>query len=62
METKMYWGLACSSIGLFMCLFFRFSMTHMGTMNVIDSKLLDFDLVSVEDYSVTGRISKDFYN
>jgi len=37
-------------------------MTHIGTMRVIDSKLLDYDLVSVEDYSVTGRISKDFYN
>jgi hypothetical protein len=58
----MYWGLACSSIGLFICLFFRFTITAIETLNVLDSKLLDFKLVSIEDYSVTGRISRDFYD
>ena len=62
LKVKMYWGLACSSIGLFICLFFRFTITEIETLNAIDSKLLDYELVSIEDYSVKGRISKDFYN
>lgn len=28
---------------------------------MIEEKLLDYALVSIEDYSVTARISKDFY-
>jgi len=27
----------------------------------IEGKLLDYELVSIEDYSVRGRISREFY-
>lgn len=57
----MYWALACSTVGLFMCVIFRLTITYIGTLNLINEKLLDYDLVSIEDYSVKGKINKDFY-
>lgn len=28
LRTKNFWGLGCSVIGLFMCVYWRFSITH----------------------------------
>ena len=44
-----------------MCVFFRFTITHLQNRQKIDDKLLDIDLISIEDYSVRGKISKDLY-
>ena len=61
LEEKSYWGLFNAVIGLFMCVFFRFTITHLQNRQKIDDKLLDIDLISIEDYSVRGKISKDLY-
>ena len=61
LQTKMYWGLACSSLGALMCLFFRFTMTYLSRQTTIDRKLLDYELVTIEKYSVTGKISPELY-
>ena len=44
-----------------MCVFFRFTITHLQNRQKIDDKLLDIELISIEDYSVRGKISKDLY-
>lgn len=44
-----------------MCVIFRLTITYIGTLNLIDEKLLDYDLVSIDDYSIKGRVSKDLY-
>ena len=61
LQTKKYWALACSSLGALMCLFFRFTMTHQARNTTIDRKLLDYKLVTIENYSVTGKISPELY-
>ena len=58
----MYLGLVCSTIGLFIVISFRFTITHMTNMQEINIKLLDHELVSIEDYSVKGEIDKDMYH
>ena len=45
-----------------MCIYFRFTLTKTKVQQTIDDKMLDLDLVSVEDYSVTGKISKQLYD
>ena len=51
----------CAMIGLFMCVFFRFTITHLQNRQKIDDKLLDIDLISIEDYTVRGKITTDLY-
>lgn len=36
-------------------------MTYLKNIQKIDNKLLDIELVSIEDYTVSGKISKEFY-
>ena len=60
--VKRSWGLICSTIGVFMCVAFKFTMTLTKNVVRIDHARLDYDLVSIEDYSVRGRISKKFYH
>lgn len=62
MWTKRYVGLLCSTIGLFMCIIYRINISQIETELVIDNKLLDHELVSIEDYSIRGKISRDFYD
>ena len=62
LHHKMSHALVCSCIGLLMCMYFRFTITHVQSSIKIDDKLLDYDLVSIEDYSVTGKISRRFYD
>jgi len=57
----MYWGLFNASIGLFMCLYVRFTLTHIKNSHSVQEKLLDLELVSIEDYSITGNISREFF-
>ena len=57
LSTKMYLGLVCSTLGLFMAVAFRLTITHIQNKIEIDDKLLDYGLVSIEDYSITGNIS-----
>ena len=44
-----------------MCIFFRLTITHLQNRQKIDEKLLDIDLVSIEDYTVRGKITKELY-
>ena len=62
LQSKLYWALACTCIGALMCLFFRFTMIYLGRINKINAKLLDLEIISIEDYSVRGKISHEFYN
>ena len=55
-------ALVCSCIGLFMCIYFRFTMLHIDSRINLDEKLFDYELISIEDYSVRGRISKALYD
>ena len=62
LQDKLYWALACSCLGALMCLFFRFTMIYLKRINQINAKLLDLEIISVEDYSVRGKISRELYN
>lgn len=61
MSLKQQLGLMCATIGLFMCIYYQFTITKIANTMKIESKLLDYELVSIEDYSVWGRISPEFY-
>ena len=45
-----------------MCIFFRFSMTYLKNKQKINNKLLDIDLVSIEDYTVRGKLPRELYD
>ena len=36
-------------------------MTYIGTLDIINEKLLDYELVSIEDYTIKGRIPRRLY-
>ena len=61
MWQKRFLGLLLATIGVFICIYARLTITHISSNLIIEEKLLDYALVSIEDYSVTARISKDFY-
>jgi hypothetical protein len=61
MEQKRKIGLIVAIIGLFMCIFFRFSMTYLQNELHFEEKRLDMALVSIEDYSITGSIDRDLF-
>ena len=61
MQTKRFVGLSVATFGVFMCIFFRFTMTRVKNELQIQDKKLDFDLVSIEDYTISGKIDKTFY-
>ena len=62
MWAKRYIGLLCATVGVFMCIYYTFTLEKIDNELRIDSKLLDYDLVSIEDCSVRGGISKSLYN
>lgn len=61
MKTKRYLGLLVATIGVFMCIYYTFTMRRIEQEHKINSMLLDYDLVSIEDYSIRGKVKKGFY-
>ena len=58
---KIVWGSVCSCIGLMLCLMFSFSIHFIRTLIKQDFQELDSKLVSIEDYTIRGKIDKEFY-
>lgn len=56
------YGVSCSVLGLFMCVFWRFTITHIQNEQKIDEKLIDLKEVTIEDYSIRGSISRELYH
>ena len=48
-------------IGLFMCIYFRFTITRIQNDLDFEEQILDVDSVTVEDYTVKGKIPKDLF-
>lgn len=44
-----------------MCIYFRFTITRIYNDLKYEEKILDLELVSVEDYTITGIIPGDLY-
>ena len=44
-----------------MCIYFRFTITRIYNDLKYEEKILDLELVSVEDYTITGIIPSDLY-
>ena len=61
LDTKTAWAFAASCIGLLICIIFAISIEYIQNIMAINAKLLDFDLVSIEDYTVRGKIDKSLY-
>lgn len=61
MTSKRNIGLMCSTIGLMMCIFYRLTISRIKADMNIEEKILDYELVSIEDYSVYGHISPELY-
>ncbi len=62
MWRKRYIGLLVTTIGVFMCIYGRITFYHIYSMLTIEEKLLDHDLVSIEDYTMTARVGRDLYD
>ena len=45
-----------------MCLVFWMRINRISNELKINEKMLDHQLVKIDDYTVCGRISKDFYD
>ena len=52
LELKNTLGLACSVIGLFICLFYINSLTVFKNTNIINDRIFDQQLITLGDYSV----------
>ena len=50
--NKQKWGLAVACIGLLMCIFYTSTLRLMLNIDQLDDKLIDMDLVTVDDYTV----------
>ena len=61
MQKKRYLGLLESVIGLLICVVFKLTIESFKTQLSINEKVLDYELVSIEDYAVTGSIKEEFY-
>lgn len=61
MQQKREAGLIVTVIGLFMCIYFRFTMTRIQNDLNYEEQILDVYSVTVEDYTITGKIPRDLY-
>lgn len=59
---KRYLGLFIATIGVFMAIYFRFTMTYIQRALSLRVASLEYDHVAIEDYSVSGRIKRSFYD
>ena len=58
---KNVWGLAAACTGLLICLFFVFSVRAQLNLDMINDKLLDLELHTVDDYTVQCRLNPSIY-
>ena len=49
-------------LGLYICLIFWLGINNTSIISEIDDKLLDYQLVTVDDYTLCGHIDKEFYD
>ena len=50
-------GLCSACLGLAICMIFRNEMTFRQSLNLINEKLFDSQLITVGDYSIQGKIT-----
>ena len=62
MDEKNSIGVFVTLLGLTICLVFRLMITRLESELQIEDKLLDYELISIDDYTVNGYISQRFYN
>lgn len=55
-------GVFVTVIGLTICIIFHLMITRMESELRIDDKILDYELISVDDYTITGTIDERFYH
>jgi len=60
--AKRLWGLALACIGLFMVWFFRVSVLYMKNMDIINEKIFDSKLITVNDYTVKIKITESMFS
>lgn len=58
---KNYLGALISCLGLYMCLIFWMRINRIWNEVKIEDKILDYQLTTLDDYSVCGNISREFY-
>ena len=60
--NKKAWGLAIACIGLLMCIFWATTIRLILNVDKIYDKLIDMDLVTVDDYTVQTRLRSAIYD
>ena len=50
-----------ATIGVTICLIYHFKIERIENELRIDDKLLDYELLSIDNYSIMGFISETFY-
>ena len=58
-ELKNILGLCCTCIGFLVFAFFRQTLFRDYALNAINDKILDSNLITLGDYSVKGKISRE---
>lgn len=59
LKLKNVLGLCASVIGLLMCLVYYNTVKLMQSTNQINEKIFDSELITLGDYSVSGKISQE---
>lgn len=59
--SKNIWGGVVASIGLLIMLWYTFTIQYLYRTDVIDEKLADLKIVTVDDYTVQTRLPPGLY-
>ena len=62
LASKKNWGLALACIGIAMLLIYEAQVTKMINLNVINEKLYDLKLITINDFTVKFKVSKAMFN
>lgn len=55
------YGLGMATVGLFICITWHLTMHRIKHELKYNHKILDYELASIEDYTIKGRIDKSLY-
>lgn len=60
--SKKNWGLGLVCIGILMMMIYAATLTKMINLDVINEKLFDLKLITVNDFTVKFKVTKDMFD
>ena len=60
--SKNKWGLFVSTLGLLMVIIYRLRLRRIENELMIEEKIMDYSLSSIDDYTIECKIDSEFYH